>query len=144
MPNLAHLSDEGQNVYFGLGVHGEVQKNGARGTAKDVIAINCVWADIDYVDEQAHKPKTGGKILPPNEEAALKLVNDLDLKPSMVVHSGHGLQAYWIFKTPIFITDDRSRFKTADLTAGWIAAVRNTAEKHGWTIDAVAAAPVRA
>jgi len=131
------LSDAGQNVYFGLGLHDDIQQGG-RGLAKDVIAINCVWADIDYEDPEAHKPKAGGKKLPPNEAAAMKLVDELDLYPSAIVHSGHGLQAYWFFKTPIVIKDQYERDKTSDLTRGWEAAIRHTAETHDWTVDSVA------
>jgi len=130
------LSEEGQDVYFGLGLHGNVPAKG-RGTAKDVVAITCVWADIDYADSQAHKP-AGGKILPANEAEAIELIDSLDIYPSIITHSGHGLQAYWLLKTPIVIADQHQRDKTSDFTRGWLEAIRSHAAKRGQAIDSVA------
>ena len=66
------------DVYFGVGLRGERLDENHRGTTKDVIAIPGFWADID-VNGSAHK----GLDYPPTKEAALKLVTDFPLHPTV-------------------------------------------------------------
>lgn len=129
------LTDKRENVYFGLGLLGNPPKRG-RGKYADIDAISCFWIDLDYVHEEAHKPKPRGKKLPPTEADARKLLDEIPVKPSIITHSGHGLQAYWLFKKPIKFTNRESRNQVAQLSEQWNATVRAVAEKHGWTIDA--------
>ena len=61
----------------------------------DIIAIPGLWLDLDYQSPGAHKTRHP---LPPTKEAALSLLDVAPYKPSLIVHSGHGLQIYWLFK----------------------------------------------
>jgi len=74
-----------QNVYFGLGLI--AGRPAGRGKAEEVAAIGTLWADIDLASD-AHP----GKKLPATVEEAESILARMPLAPSMVVHSGHGLQ----------------------------------------------------
>src|SRR5262249_47271032 len=78
------------DAYFGLGARREKVASNRRGSADDVVGLGCIWVDID-IGTEGHASKT----LPPNEETATELLESLPL-PSMLVHSGGGLHAYWL------------------------------------------------
>lgn len=50
--------------------------NGKRGGADDAHALAFLWADLDY-GSVGHKPDPNGLPLPPDEEAARKIIADL-------------------------------------------------------------------
>jgi hypothetical protein len=120
----AHASDasrHGREVYFGLGlVRGSPQ---GRGTAEDMAAIGCLWADIDMAG-----PAHPGKALPASFEEVQHLLDDLPLAPSVVVDSGHGAHAYWLFKEPWIFEDEADRRLAAALARAWHGLVCRLAE----------------
>ena len=62
----------------------------------DAAAIPGVWADID-VFHQVHKKKEN---LPPTAEAAQEVMAELPYEPTLIVDSGHGIQAWWLLENP--------------------------------------------
>ena len=91
-----------QNVYFGVGL---IQGNPkGRGKIENVAAIGGLWCDID-VSSSAH-PKDN---LPKSIEEANNLLVEMPLSPSVVVASGHGLHAYWLFQEPWVFDNDQDR-----------------------------------
>ena len=66
--------------------------NRERGKIDDIIGIPGLWLDLDYDSPGAHKARHP---LPQDEDAALSLLDAAPYKPSLIVHSGHGLQVYW-------------------------------------------------
>jgi len=113
------------DVYCGMGLVDEPKTNGKRGKATDVTCLTSFWADID-IRGTAHK-KRG---LPPDEQSALQLLDELQYGPSMVVRSGHGLQAYWAFSEPWTDPDP-------DAPRNWVTLLQSHAAAHGWTLDSV-------
>lgn len=87
-------------------------------------------ADLDFATPT--KPDR-----PPDEAAARQVLAEVPCAPSLVVHSGHGVQAWWLFREPWTFADDAERERAADLSAGWQARVHQVAEAHGWRLDAV-------
>lgn len=128
------LCQSNENVYVGMGLQNKPshQRKG-RGAAKHVQAITCLWADIDFSFGSIHKKLH----LPPTEEDALKLASEIGIEPSVVVHSGHGLQCYWLLKTPWIFTSEEERNHAADITYGWVNTLQQIAASHGWMIDSV-------
>jgi len=122
---------EGQNVYIGMGVFAAPPTSG-RGRAEDVAAICALWADLDVL-HPAHKKLN----LPPDEAAALGLLDRMGLPPSAIVRSGHGLQAYWLFREPWVFDSAGERAEAAALSRRWVATLRATAKVHGWDADPV-------
>lgn len=119
-----------QDVYFGVGLAGS--RFGQRNTASDITAIVGLWADIDIA-----APWRNGKPLPPTREDAMAILDKLPFAPSVLVDSGHGLHAYWLFREP-WIFESASEHSLAARTAkGWVDAIRHAAGSLGWSADAV-------
>ena len=71
----------------------------------------------------------------PNLEAALELCHKV-LQPTLVVRSGYGLHAYWLFEAPLDIRDPDAREAAGELVAGWQRRMKQEAEALGFTLDA--------
>jgi hypothetical protein len=127
----AHASDasrHGREVYFGLGlIRGEPK---GRGTAADVAAIGCLWADIDMAG-----PAHPCKALPSSIEEVERLLAELPLTPSVVVDSGHGAHGYWFLREPWIFEDEADRQKAASLAKAWHGLICRLAEGHGWKLE---------
>jgi putative DNA primase/helicase len=88
-------------------------------------------ADLDYQDA-AHKSDT----LPPDADAALELISELP-RPSVLVHSGHGLYPIWRFAQPIYLTTAELKAEAKILVQRWQAVITGAAAQRGWTTDKV-------
>lgn len=72
--------------------HGAAPRFKAGGTANDVQETLSVWLDVDF------------KCFANSEADALAALHRLGpLAPSIIAHSGHGLQPYWLFREPTAI-----------------------------------------
>jgi len=71
-----------QNQYFGVAL-----RDGKGGTKENITQIPAVWADIDF----SSIPR----------ELTHKKLQEFPFKPSIIVHSGHGIHCYWILKEPL-------------------------------------------
>lgn len=72
----------------------------ASGRAKgaDVVEVVAIPADLDW----AHETRRTDKPLPTEGEVRERLgLLGPDLQPSIVVHSGHGLQPWWLLRRPV-------------------------------------------
>jgi len=56
-------------------------------------------------------------------------------KPTIIVHSGHGWHAYWLFKELWTFADAAERVRAAWLVEQWQAFLRSKARVLGWTVD---------
>lgn len=121
-----------QNCYLGIGVRKERKEPETRGTSEDVIAIPGLWLDLDFESEQAHKAKGN---LPPDVNACLQLVSECPLEPSLVIHSGHGLQAYWLFNETWYFDNEEEKKLASSLVGGWQSWFKDHAKKRGWHVD---------
>ena len=114
-----------EDVYFGVGLYKSVEGSG-RGKVSDVAGITSFWADIDYGPNHA-KAK-----MPPVIESAERILTCINAPPSIVVHSGHGLHAYWRLKEFLPVEDDAET-----LARRWGATVLCAAEYAGYVVDPV-------
>jgi putative DNA primase/helicase len=113
-------------VYFGVGLY----RNGittGRGKADDVIAISCLWADIDFGDSHG-----SGKKYAPNRAEADRILDAISLAPTGVIDSGHGYHVYWVLDEPIAAGDG-----AADRAKYWSDGVQAAARCLGYEVDAV-------
>lgn len=121
------------DVYFGLGLSQKDYGESRRCVKDEIAGIPGFWADIDY-QSTGHKKK----LLPETEAEALSLIDSLPYKPSLVVKTGGGFHAYWLFKE-LWIFDSSDERERADrISQGWQQRIRTEAQKHGWTIDGTA------
>ena len=100
-----------RDTYFGIGLHKERLEKSRRGTSSEVIAIPGVWADLD-IKHEAHKANN----LPPTCKDAMRIIEAIPLKPSLIVHSGHGLQAWWLFKELWVFENETEREEAQELS----------------------------
>ena len=101
--------DTGKDVYFSVGVSERLFKAHERAKSADIVAIPGLWVDIDIAGD-GH----AAKALPPDYAAARALLPEM-LDPSMVVHSGHGLHAYYLFRELLDTRTDEERSAAEEL-----------------------------
>ncbi len=122
-------ADAGMDVYHGVCPMSTPPVSG-RGTIGNIGAVSHLWLDLDVVSD-AHKAQ---KNYCPSIELAIKWLKNLSTPPSVIIHSGHGLQAYWMLTNPIIIRDEVDRTWAGAITAGWVDQVRLACK---WELDSV-------
>ena len=125
-----------QNCYIGIGIRrNRLSNNRGRGKTDDVIGVPGLWLDLDYDSPGAHKARHP---LPPDQDAALSLLDTAPYKPSLIVHSGHGLQAYWLFKELTSFDSQSDRNDFGRLCRGWQRFFQQAGSIRGWHVDSTA------
>ena len=61
----------------------------------------------------------------------------MELPPTEIVASGHGLQAWWLFHEPWLFRTDAERQQVQELVRRFGAALQEKAQAHGWRLDSV-------
>jgi hypothetical protein len=79
---------EGWEYYFGL--H---PRDRRKGNKDSISLVTCLHADLDFKDFPGGQEEIRGKL------------KALPQRPTVVVHSGNGLHAYWFLKEPEEIKD---------------------------------------
>jgi putative DNA primase/helicase len=101
-----------------------------RGNEADAHALTFLWADVDY-GTVGHKPGRGSLPLPPDEEAARKIIAALPMPPSLLIHSGGGLYPIWQFKRPVYL-DETNRADAKARSQQWQEIIQAKAATLGW------------
>lgn len=130
-----HIRASKSNIYFQVGLSGADYGPRQRCTVdseRPIVALPALFADIDF-GEDGHK----GKKYPPTIEDAMGLIHGTGYDPTVVVHSGHGLQAYWVFKEVWETDTDAERFKAILLLNRLKVSIQDRAAQHGWQVDSV-------
>ena len=130
IPNIASNLAESKDVYFGLGLQESSLGKHTRGKVESVCAIGTLWMDID-VSDPSHKKDN----LPFSNEEALVFIDELPLKPSIIVNSGHGLHVYWLFKKLWIFENDHDRQMAQTLVREFQKVIIQRAQKRGWSFD---------
>ena len=102
---------------------------GGRGGAEHAHMLPFLWADLDY-GTVGHKAPPNGLPLPPDEDAARKVLGALPT-PSVLIHSGGGLYPIWMFERPILITD-ANRAEVKARSEQWQQLIKATSNNLGW------------
>lgn len=130
-----------ENLYMGVGLTPLNYPGGlkalsarpGRGNAADIGGLCGLWLDIDIADPLHKRPD-----LPPDLDSAMSLLHEMPDYPTGIVHSGHGIQAWWLFETPwLFAPDSAESRQAADLAYSWNKECQRVAATHGWTVDSV-------
>lgn len=130
------------------GIDPEIKPNKQRSSVAIIQAVNCIFSEFDgkdYVtpDEYAPFLPAGFDALAPNERAdaadkaqrrafvanpteykrrAWQHIQQMLVRPSVIVDSGGGYQPYHLLADPILITDE-NRQHVADVQAAWVGLV---------------------
>ena len=99
---------------------------------KDVAGIAGLWADID-VAHQVH----GKKDLPQTIEQALGILELAEFQPTMLVNSGHGIQAWWLFTSPWLFNNTQEYWEARRLSSWWHDRIQALYRNEGCRIDSV-------
>lgn len=116
------------DIYYGVGLIAGTPRG--RGNRSDIAAIAGFVADIDFPS-----PRRANKPLPTTVEEARKLWSPFGLEPTLLVHSGYGLHAYWLLKEPWVFTSDAERDEAQRLSKGWHGALCREGQKYGWQLE---------
>ena len=121
------------DVYTGVGVAplDVMLRTGQRATTDGIGGIAGLWADVDYAGEDHSKPN-----LPPTEADAWELIHEMQYPPTIVVHTGHGLQAWWLFDEPWIFKNGEERERAQAMIRGWQGHMARLAGNRGWVVDA--------
>lgn len=128
------FSEGRRDAYFGLGLTRPGVASGRRGHETDVVGLPGLWLDLD-VGKPA--PGPGGLPSPPDLASALEVLCQLppDRQPTLLVQSGGGLHAYWLFDRPLVLSDEGSRWRARRASDALQQAVRSIAQRRGWSVD---------
>lgn len=100
----------------------------ARGCARSAVAMAGVWVDIDVKND--HHSKVG---LAQTLDQVVSGVMGLTMKPSLIVTTGGGIHAYWLFKEPWTLESNDERARAQALVEGYQKWIASTC---GFTVDA--------
>lgn len=119
-----------QNVYFSTGLY-PVPPQSGRGTSKHVGGIAGLRVDIDILSPVHSKGN-----LPPTVDDALKILAAVELRPTWVIFTGHGIQAHWQFKEPwLFAPESEEWGAAAAVNRAWTETLQHHARKLGYDAD---------
>jgi hypothetical protein len=135
-----HGSSKGREMYFGLGLapyhkNGNKRSVNKRAEIDEIVTIPGVWADIDVV-AGAHDSK---KRYPETMEQVYNLLKLLPLYPTMVVETGGGVHAYWLFDKMFKCEEENMHFEAQNMVFRWQSLIRKIFHEYGgYTIDSTA------
>lgn len=125
------LSGSSLDMYIGVGLRRKRLGRSRRGKARDICVLPGFWLDIDVLDARAHR-KTR---LPQTREAALALLSDFELTPSLVVDSGYGLHAWWLFDEPWVLDSTEVWEHAVGLSVAFQSMWKVLAKRQGYDLD---------
>lgn len=130
---IKHFIKQGtlQDTYVGCGTSNKALPTYRRCKAEEISGIPGVWLDIDILNPAAHTKSN----LPENETKALEIISSFPLKPTMIVHSGHGFQFWWVFDIFASFKSQRMREEAADLVHAFTWTMRDVARSMGYDLD---------
>ena len=124
-----------QDIYTGVGLPAPdtaSMDSEQQDATADISGIAGMWADLD-VTQKPHENLN----LRPTQEQAIQLLNRLAFTPTIIIHSGLGLQALWLFKKPWVFKGPEERGLARTVSAWWHRGVHQLCSAEGWTIDPV-------
>lgn len=102
-----------------------------RGGKNDLVGIPGLWADVDIYNKFSHKSDN----LPPDSETAFKLIDQLNLPPTLVVDSGYGFHLWWLFRDPVWFKSSNDLDRFEKLNRALEANLRVIFESEGYSLD---------
>jgi hypothetical protein len=118
-----------QNIYHTMGLLKIPPVNG-RVEQANVIGIPGLWMDFD-VKGGNHKNQK----LPDSIDECLEFLKTLNHPPSVIVASGGGLHAYWLFDKILYFKNDEERDKIRNLSKNFQQSIILKAAANGWGFD---------
>lgn len=129
-PHQADTIADGQSdIYTAVALAHKDHGPKRRTTSRQTTAIAGLWLDLDVDGGPANKT---GAI--PTTSEALEVAHQI-ATPTIVVSSGYGLHAWWLFEEPYRFTGYRDQEHAQRMSAQWYALHRAICEPNGWGLD---------
>ena len=133
LDEAAHAVDRAvrleQDIYMGVGLGGRDCPPNERFKADEITAISAIPVDIDCLHPVHTKTK-----LPATIEEACSILPP-EFLPSLIVKSGHGIQAWIKLKEPWVFESPEEREAAHQMIVDYQQIVRYAGLKHDWQID---------
>jgi hypothetical protein len=123
------LKSRGLDVYVGVGLSMADHGPARRCVSAEIAGISGFWADLDLRSD-AHSKKA----LPATIPDALSII-PASMPPTIVIATGNGAHAWWLFKEPYLFDGDDDRQATASQVARWHTLLCLNASSRGWAYD---------
>jgi putative DNA primase/helicase len=120
------------DIYIPVSLFEEQGSSSTRGKASQSAGIYGLWLDIDVQCVMRSRAD-----LPQTIEDALKIIEPGPFQPSIIIHSGYGLQAWWLFNEPWIFESPEDRLEASKLAGAWNEWYRVRALNYGWGLDSV-------
>lgn len=129
---VKHFNKQGslQDTYVGCGTSLAALPQFRRCKAAEISGIAAAWLDVDILDPVHSKPN-----LPETNFKAAEVIVPFPLKPTIVVHSGHGYQFWWVFDKFIKFNNQVEHDSAADLLHQFTWTMRDCARTMGYDLD---------
>lgn len=124
--------DDQVNIYCGVGLSPKDYGRNNRCLKKNIVGIPALWIDIDIYGPNHKKPN-----LPQNLDDAMQLFKTVEQEPTILIHSGGGLQAWWVFNEPWIFETETERQDAESLAKRFVYRFKQEAGQYGWDIDSV-------
>jgi hypothetical protein len=118
-----------RDVYVGVGVSESDYGQHHRCLSEKVMGLAGFWADFDLLSE-AHSKKP----LPATPEEALTVI-PTEFPPTMIVSTGNGVHAWWLFTQPWIFADDEERKSAEELSYRFQTLLMHSSNQRGWAFD---------
>ncbi len=89
------LCNAGRNVYFGVN-----PRIGKAGKKENIKYLSAFHAEIDY-GKEGHKKDSKHQTY----DQCLKAIQEFQIEPTIIIHSGGGFHCYWVLSNPIKVED---------------------------------------
>lgn len=101
----------------------------------DCAGLLSAWLEVDIAGE-GHSDSP----YPPDYESAMRVIAEMRVPPTLIVHSGGGLHVYWVFTEPWLVRDaddqDAERERMREFMRNWTYAAKYHAHRLGrWKVD---------
>jgi hypothetical protein len=122
-----------KNCFFGVATaRVKPGSRSGRPLAEHASGLPGLYIDIDIADPQAHD---NNKKYPPSIDNILTTLEKFPLKASLIVNSGHGIHAYWLFKEVWHFDSDEEQKKAAVLMQRFQMTIKSLLKEQGWDCD---------
>lgn len=118
-----------RDVYVGVGLSPEDFGPLHRCPSDKITGLAGFWADLDLKSDAHAKTK-----LPTTIADALSVI-PTEMAPTLVVATGNGAHAWWLFKEPLMFDSEQERRQAAALISRWQSLLRLNAASKGWAFD---------
>ena len=118
------------NVYFGTvtGPPDHPTKHYRRVKNDEAASMAALVSDLDVVDPV--KPDNPSRPICPDRATVFEKLTSLPYPPTVVIDSGHGLQAFWVFRQPWIFSGPDDRERARQMAAFWRDEVRTAFDPY--------------